>query len=259
MCPRGQEGGADLQRRCRRLRHGRPDLRGAVPGRLDAGLRHRRRGGARRVGHQRLRGAGGRAAHARLLLDLAERPAHALARDRAAARRGGGGRLRGGSLQPEERAAHPADRAGAAALPAAPAAGHAGGGGQVGLPPARAHRVHHACPHERVRHRHADDGAHRQQPHLRAARPHGHAARLCQQVRPGRWRQHAQRREARPLAVDRPAGLDGQPARRPCRRRERRRAGGAAPPARRLHRGRAGRTGRGRRKPAAAPLEETQE
>jgi precorrin-3B C17-methyltransferase len=71
----GKQGGADLVRRRRRVRHGRADLRGAVPGRLDAGLRHRGRDHPRRLGAQHLRRAGRRAAHPRLLRHFAVRPA----------------------------------------------------------------------------------------------------------------------------------------------------------------------------------------
>jgi precorrin-3B C17-methyltransferase len=88
------------------VRHGRADLRGAVPGRLDARLGHRGRDRARRLGAQHLRRAGRRAADPRLLRHFAVRPADPVADHRPPPRRGGLRRFRRRALQPEERPPH---------------------------------------------------------------------------------------------------------------------------------------------------------
>ena len=112
----GRQGGADLVGRRRRLRHGRPGLRGAARDRLEARRLARAAHRPRHHRDQLVRLARGRAAGARLLLDLAVGPADAVAGHRAAHRGRRRRRLRRRALQPGERPAHAADPRGAAHL-----------------------------------------------------------------------------------------------------------------------------------------------
>jgi precorrin-6B methylase 1 len=107
-----------------------------------------------------------RATDARLLRHLAVRPADPMAEHRPPARCRRLRRFRRRAVQPEERAAHPADRRGATHLPAPSRRADAGGHRQVGLSPEAAHRIHHPGKNVRSRYRHADHGADRQFEHL---------------------------------------------------------------------------------------------